>query len=176
MVANKQINKLDNDIKDAHSQLLNRDQKLREIIKEKEKLIQENKTYESLFEVDAKEIARLKKTIEGIKQNHSVLEESLLDESSNEENEELIAEEGDKSTSSMVSATLYQSAASIVSTTSARSASSMVTTTRGKSQPESNKELGPTESPVVTHNWWLHIVYGGYNNIATMCGSNTLIY
>ena len=44
--------------------------------------------------------------MEGIKQNHSVLEESLLDESSNEENEELIAEEGDKSTSSMVSATL----------------------------------------------------------------------
>ena len=60
-VANKQINKLDNDIKYAHSQLLNRDQKLREIIKEKEKLIQENKTYESLFEVDAKEIARLKR-------------------------------------------------------------------------------------------------------------------
>ena len=105
-VANKQINKLDNDIKYAHSQLLNRDQKLREIIKEKEKFIQENKTYESVFEVDAKEIARLKKTIEGIKQNHSVLEESLLDESSNEENEELIAEEGDKSTSSMFSATL----------------------------------------------------------------------
>ena len=44
-VANKQINKLDNDIKDAHSQLLNRDQKLKEIIKEKEKLIQEHKTY-----------------------------------------------------------------------------------------------------------------------------------
>ena len=60
-VANKQINKLDNDIKYAHSQLLNRDLKLREIIKEKEKLIQENKTYESLFEVDAKEIARLKR-------------------------------------------------------------------------------------------------------------------
>ena len=153
-----------------HSQLLNRDQKLREIIKEKEKLIQENKTYESLFEVDAKEIARLKKTIEGIKQNHSVLEESLLDESSNEENEELIAEEGDKSTSSMVSATLYQSAASIVSTTSARSASSMVTTRIKQGF------RAATESPVVTHNWWLHIVYGGYNNIATMCGSNTLIY
>ena len=93
--------------------------KLRERIKEKEKFIQENKTYESVFEVDAKEIARLKKTIEGIKQNHSVLEESLLDESSNEENEKLIAEDGDKSTSSMVSTTLYQSAASIVSTTSA---------------------------------------------------------
>ena len=62
-VANKQINKLDNDIKDVHSQLLNRDQKLREIIKEKEKLIQENKTYESLAEVDAKEIARLKRLL-----------------------------------------------------------------------------------------------------------------
>ena len=33
----------------------------------------------------------------------------------------------------------------------------------------------PTEPPVVTHNWWLHIVYGGYNNIAIMCGSNTII-
>ena len=43
-VANKLINKLDNDIKDVHSQLLNRDQKLKEIIKEKEKLIQEHKT------------------------------------------------------------------------------------------------------------------------------------
>ena len=99
-----------------------------------------------------------------------MLEESLLDESSNEENEELIAEEGDKSTSSMVSATLYQSAASIVSTTSARSASSMVTTRIKQGF------RAATEPPVVTHNWWLHIVYGGYNNIATMCGSNTLIY
>ena len=68
-VANKQINKLDNDIKDAHSQLLNRDQKLKEIIKEKEKLIQEIKTYESLFEEDAKEIGRLKKDL-GQQQSH----------------------------------------------------------------------------------------------------------
>ena len=87
-----------------------------------------------------------------------MLEESLLDESSNEENEELIAEEGDKSTSSMVSTTLYQSAASIVSTTSARSASSMVTTRINQGF------RAATESPVVTHDRWLQVVYCVYNN------------
>ena len=81
-----------------------------------------------------------------------MLEESLLDESSNEENEVLSEEEGDESTSCMVSTTLDKTTSSIVS----RSASSMDTASRGKLWPEANKDLGRQQS----HQWWLTI--GGY--------------